>query len=284
MKNILNRINSWLLMTNYRNSFFEKRIRWQLHSFINYILYPEFRKSWDFRKIIYNSRTLIITLTSVLLLIGLSYVLGKTGNLEYIKNLKNNISFKISHISQLNNINNSKDSIINKLSTEVRSREYLEFKIIQEAKLTYIDNIKSVPDSIFFLMVSESDKYNIPYTIFFRVMEKESKFLFVKNNEGSSALGYMQVIESTFSKYYNKLDLSNGHTKGNNIRVAASLINSIHNFWSTKFKDDYKIWEYSLAEYGCGRSPMMDGRGGYFIPESVKPGINYVMREYKKIK
>lgn len=267
-------------MTTFQNRLFEKRIRWQLHSLINYILYPEFRYSWSLTKTIYNNRTIIIIINSFILFIGLSYILGKSVNLNHIKNLRENISFNEKNISQLNDISYSKDSIINKLSTEIRSREYLEYKIVQEAKLSYIDNLKSVPDSIFFLMVNESDRYNIPYTIFFRIMEKESRFLFVKNNEGSSAFGYMQVVASTFSKYYNKLELKNGHTQGNNIRVASSLINSIHRFWSSKFRDDRKIWEYSLAEYGCGRAPMMDGSGGFFIPESVKPGINYVMRVY----
>ena len=130
-------------------------------------------------------------------------------------------------------------------------------------------------------MIDEADKYKIPHVIFFRVMERESKFQFIKNNEGSSAFGYMQVVNSTFSKYYDKLNLKNGHTQGNNIRVAANLISSIHSFWVGKFKNDRTVWEYTLAEYGCGRAPMISG-DGYIIPESVKPGINYVMKYYGK--
>ena len=91
----------------------------------------------------------------------------------------------------------------------------------------------------------------------------------------------MQVVPSTFSKYYSKLNLKDGHTPGNNIRVAANLLYSIREFWKTQFKDDRKIWEYTLAEYGCGRQPMIDSSGGYFIPGSVKPGINYVMKCYE---
>jgi hypothetical protein len=174
-----------------------------------------------------------------------------------------------------------RDSTIDALSVELRSRNYLQYKVIQESKIEHISNLKSVPDSIFFLMVSEADRYKIPYFIFFRVMEKESKFQFIANTEGSSAFGYMQVIKSTFSIYYKKLNLKGGHTQGNNIRVSANLIHSIREFWRTKFKDEKKIWEYTLAEYGCGRSPMQDDNGDYFIPESVKPGINYVMRYYE---
>lgn len=160
-------------------------------------------------------------------------------------------------------------------------RNDLESKIIQESKITYTENFKAIPDSILFLMVIESDSYKIPHSIFFRIMERESKFLFVKNKEGSSALGYMQIIKSTFNSYYDKLELTGGHTATNNIKVAACLIDNIHGFWRKQFKDKRTAWEYTVAEYGCGRGPLLDSSGVYSIPDSIKSGINYVMRYYK---
>lgn len=184
-------------------------------------------------------------------------------------------------IGRLSVIVNHKETELNRMSIEVKSRGYLEYKIVGKSKISQINNLRTVPDSIFRLMIEEANRYNIPYVIFFRVMERESKFLFIPNSEGSGAMGYMQVVKSTFNMYYNKLKLKNGHTQGNNIRVAANLIYSIHSFWKSKFKNDRTVWEYSLAEYGCGREPMQM-EGGYFIPESVKPGINYVMKYYEK--
>jgi hypothetical protein len=160
-------------------------------------------------------------------------------------------------------------------------RSNLQYKIIRESKITYIENLKSIPDSILFLMASESDKYNIPYVIFFRIMEHESKFQFVKNTQGSSALGYMQIIKSTFNSYYDKLGLTGGHTKANNIIVAANLIDTIHRFWKKKFKNKRTAWEFTVAEYGCGRGPLINGKS-YSIPDSLRGGVNYTMKYYDK--
>ncbi len=160
-------------------------------------------------------------------------------------------------------------------------RSNLQYKIIRESKITYIENLKSIPDSILFLMASEADKYNIPYVIFFRIMEHESKFQFVKNTQGSSALGYMQIIKSTFNSYYDKLGLTGGHTKANNIIVAANLIDTIHRFWKKKFKNKRTAWEFTVAEYGCGRGPLINGKS-YSIPDSLRGGVNYTMKYYDK--
>ena len=160
-------------------------------------------------------------------------------------------------------------------------RNNLQYKIIHESKITYIENLKSIPDSILFLMASEANKYDIPYVIFFRIMEHESKFQFVKNTKGSSANGYMQIIKSTFNSYYNKLKLSGGHTQSNNIIVAANLIDTIHRFWRKKFKDRRKAWEFTVAEYGCGRGPLTNGKS-YSIPDSIRGGVNYTMKYYGK--
>ena len=133
-----------------------------------------------------------------LIIISLLLILiGQTMYNHYEYSRRNNLSMQI-----------ERDSIL---------RSNLQYKIIRESKITYIENLKSIPDSILFLMASEADKYNIPYVIFFRIMEHESKFQFVKNTQGSSALGYMQIIKSTFNSYYDKLGLTGGHTKSNNI-------------------------------------------------------------------
>mgnify|MGYP001172795863 CR=1 FL=1 len=282
MVRLLRKFDSWLLMSNHfdSNGFFEKKIRWQLHKLITWMLYPEFRSSWELGKIIYSNRYLISILISICILIFSSFYISKIFSRSEINNLKSTIYSKDNYIQNLSSEIVKKDSTIESLSVEIKSREYLQYKVVQQSNITHVSNLNSVPDSIFFLMVSEADRYNIPYVIFFRIMERESKFKFIANTEGSGAFGYMQVVPSTFSKYYSKLNLKGGHTPGNNIRVAANLLYSIREFWKTQFKDDRKIWEYTLAEYGCGRKPMMDSSGAYFIPESVKPGINFVMRYY----
>jgi hypothetical protein len=166
------------------------------------------------------------------------------------------------------------------MSKEVRSRDYLEYKIIKRSHIESIDNFKKIPDSIFFTMTEVIEKYKIPEVVFFRIMERESKFQFIDNKEGSSAKGYMQVVKSTFDQHYKKLNLLGGHNKENNIKVAASLLSTIHEFWKTQFpKDNRKSWEYSICEYGCGRLPMITNNG-FIIPSESRPGIDYVMSYY----
>lgn len=197
-----------------------------------------------------------------LVIISLLLILiGQTMYNHYEYSKRNNLSMQI-----------ERDSIL---------RSNLQYKIIRESKITYIENLKSIPDSILFLMASEADKYNIPYVIFFRIMEHESKFQFVKNTQGSSALGYMQIIKSTFNSYYDKLGLTGGHTKANNIIVAANLIDTIHQFWKKKFKNKRTAWEFTVAEYGCGRGPLIKGKS-YSIPDSLRGGVNYTMKYYGK--
>ncbi len=266
-------------MSDFRNKWFEKNIKWQLHSLIVYIIYPEFRYSRNIKSIIYSNKYLIYLTSIILISLISSFYIGRMISVGEIKELRSDIGDNVVEICRLNKSLVTSLNKISDISTEIRSRDYIQYKVISESKIEQISNLKSVPDSIFLLMVDEADKYKIPYVIFFRVMERESKFQFVSNTEGSGAMGYMQVVRSTFSMYYDKLKLVGGHTPGNNIRVSADLISSIHDFWESKFVDDRKIWEYTLSEYACGRAPM-SSESGYFIPESVKGGIDYVMKYY----
>lgn len=264
-------------MSNFQNKFFEKNIRWQLHSFINYLLYPEFRDSWNLKKIIKSNKTIITVFTVIAISLVSMFYTGKAVNRSYTNMIEQELDKRDSVVSSLVSTLSDKDSAMAKVL-----REYLNYKIINEAKVDsrYVSYLKEVPDSLFFLMIKESDKYKIPYVIFFRIMERESKFQFVDNTEGSSAKGYMQVVRATFKSYYDKLGLKGGHTKGNNIRVAANLISTMHSFWKNKFRDNRTAWEYTLAEYGCGRAPMTKKDGSYIIPDSSRWGVNYVMKYY----
>ena len=269
---ILKRLNQWLLTTSIESKFFESKIRWQLHSILNHILYPEFRKRFNPFKAIYSNRYLLLVIKSILILTFISFIGGYSVNRIYISSLKTELAQRDSLLL----LASGKDSMISAIT-----RKYFEYKVEKESKIKYMAQLKDVPDSIFFLMVRESDKYKIPYVIFFRIMERESKFQFVKNSEGSSALGYMQLIKSTFDLYSKKLGINPDHTPGNNVRVAAFMINDIHEFWTHQFKDERTRWEYTIAEYGYGRGPLIKNNK-CSIPDSLRGGVNYVMSCYGK--
>lgn len=173
--------------------------------------------------------------------------------------------------------------------TDIKS-EYTESSvnlrsvIISSYSFIHKDNLVNLDNSIFSLMVSECDKYKIPYPILFGVADKESGFRFIKNFEGSSAMGYMQITKSTFDDYYKKMGLTGGHTPENNIKVGAFYLYTMHENWKRRFKNDRTAWRWTLAEYavGLGGMQVVDSTNTirYRIPNQCIADINKVMRNY----
>jgi len=149
-------------------------------------------------------------------------------------------------------------------------------------------NISRIDDDILFLMVEQANKYKIPYTIYFRLIDRESGFKFIHNigkNGGSGAFGYMQIMPKTFKSFKKILNLRGGHTKVNNILVGSYMLSRSYNYWKSKGKSDKESWEFCLSEYNTGRGNMQiknNGKvSGYFIPNYTRSYINYIMKYYK---
>lgn len=177
-----------------------------------------------------------------------------------------------------------KEKNIDSLQNYLNSKEYLEFLIYKKANLDNFKlNLNRVDYEILDLMVSQANKYNIPYTIYFRLIDMESGFKFVIN-VSSGALGYMQLMPNTFKSYYKKLGLKGGHTKKNNIIIGSYKLNKNYKKWRKKGKSDYMAWRYTLAEYNTGLGNMQlkeNGKViGYYIPTYTHKYINYIMRYY----
>lgn len=273
-------------MGDFKNKWFERNMRWQLHSLIEYYLYPEFRDKKKIKPIIHANRYLIFFISVFLLTSIGAFIFGKKIQEGLILDLNNKIEYYTSLRSEMLKEISKKDSTISEMNKHLKSRKYIEYQIITECKITSIDNLKELPDSIFFLMVNESEKNGIPYMIYFRLIERESGFKFIANTEGSGAMGYMQIMPSTFKSYANILNLKGGHTPENNIKIGSYFLGKIFKIWNQKYKDEKTAWEYALCEYGCGKGSMQlysqdSTVVGYFIPNSLKPGIEKVMRYYE---
>jgi hypothetical protein len=157
-------------------------------------------------------------------------------------------------------------------------------EILDECTFIHEDNFRHMNRQIFALMVSECDKYDLPYSVFFSVIDKESGFKFIPNSEGSGAMGYMQLMPKTFSGNARKLGLKS-HTPENNVKVGAYLLYDLFTSWKSKYTDDETAWTWALAQYavGLGGMQVKDSSGiKYQIPESAKLGIEKVMRNYKE--
>jgi len=174
-------------------------------------------------------------------------------------------------------------SVITKKAYDYRL-DTIHKDLMNECTFIHEDNFRHMNRQIFALMVSECDKYDLPYSVFFSVVDKESGFKFIPNSEGSGAMGYMQLMPKTFSGNARKLGLKS-HTPENNVKVGAYLLSDLFNFWKSKYTDDETAWTWALAEYavGLGGMQVKDSSGiKYQIPESTKPGIEKVMRNYNE--
>jgi len=161
-------------------------------------------------------------------------------------------------------------------------RGYFQNVILNDCNFIHRENFLDLDPRVFELMVSECDKYDIPYSIFFSVVDRESGFRFIENSEGSGAMGYMQMMPQTFNYCSAKLDLAGGNTPENNIKAGAYHLYDLHNDWSRKFSND-ESWRWALAQYATGLGGMQveDSTGVHYeIPESTKPGIERVMNNY----
>jgi soluble lytic murein transglycosylase-like protein len=109
---------------------------------------------------------------------------------------------------------------------------------------------------IFRLMLAEGEANKIPFTVWFRVIDKESGYLFVNNASGSGAKGYCQVMPRTFRHYEKVLKLTDGHTKPNNIRVGARLLRDNANRYLAKNMSPAIAWARALKDYSGGNAPL----------------------------
>lgn len=162
-------------------------------------------------------------------------------------------------------------------------RSYYQRQILNECQFIHRENFVNLDPDIFELMINQCDKYDLPYTIFFSVVDKESGFRFIRNSEGSHAMGYMQMMPTTFNYCAKMIGLKGGHTPENNIRAGAYHLYDLHRDWSKKYPNDEEAWRWALAQYAAGLGGMQvkDSTGiHYEIPESTVAGIEKVMKNY----
>jgi len=296
VRKLIKRIyNRMVISTTSKNKFYEKYLRWQLINIIEKNMWGN--PSWkNIPKNIWNLRVILLVSISILTLSIVSYDIGVHYNDSKINQLESTIDLKDNHLSEMSVTESKlikylskKDHKIDSLKKFLESREYIEFVIQKEAKIDDFElNMSRVSDSILFLMKDQADKYEIPYTIYFRLIDKESGYKFIPNHGGSGAFGYMQLMPYTFKAYSKKLGLSGGHTKRNNVLVGSYMLYKNHKDWMERGKTDYNAWKFALAEYNAGESKMIirndnGDKIGYYIPNYTKSYINYIMKYYPKI-
>jgi soluble lytic murein transglycosylase-like protein len=188
-------------------------------------------------------------------------------------------------ISQKDSIIESKNKEIDSLIEYRNSKEYLEFLIYKRANLDNLKlNLSRVDYDILKLMVDQADEKEIPYTVYFRLVDMESGFQFISNME-SGAHGYMQLMPATFKMYYDRLGLEGGHTKENNIIIGSHMLKEGYNKWRSRGMGKMIAWMYTLSEYNTGEGKMQikndDGKViGFYLPSYTRRYVNFILKYF----
>jgi hypothetical protein len=278
MKHI-NKFMNFLLMTEFKNKKFNNVYRWKIYNFLLQLTDKD--SNLNIKKFI-KENTFILKIFLIFISVLTSGILIGIVSSEYkINNLKdhnNQMGVVIQHFYDLNNITNDSLYTIHQQYDSVKkyleSREWKEYIIKKESD---IDIPKNLPDSVFFFMENQRYKQNIPNSIFWRLIYKESTFRMVEN-VNSGAYGYMQVMPSTFEYLKEKVGVCQHNWKGN-ITVGTYLLRKNYDKFKNKGFDDKKSWELALSTYNAGIKPVVEA--GYNIPE-YKETINYVSFCLKK--
>lgn len=290
----LHRLSYKLIMSpSSKNRFYEKYIRWQLSVTLENIIYGD--KKWkNAFKYIWLNKVMVIMMILATSTLFLVYHMGSQSREKEISSLiaSNDYKYEIIQSQSVAIHNNEliiddKNNMIDSLNKFRESRDWLEYMIYSETKMDdFYLNMSRVDDDILFLMASQADKYEIPYSIYFRLIDVESGYKFIPNHGGSGAFGYMQVMPATFNSYAKKLNLKGGHTKKNNILVGSYMLYKNHKDWMDRGYDDRKAWEFALSEYNAGERNLQIVNGdkvvGWRIPSYTKSYISEIMETYNE--
>lgn len=173
-------------------------------------------------------------------------------------------------------------STLTNYETTLKSRKIYENIIVDVAKIRCSSSLRKLDDNIFFLMLSECAKYDIPLDIYFRLIDMESGFKFVRNTT-SGANGYMQVMPTTFSYLSKKMGIDGPHNKINNVLVGSYLLKHNYDSWQRRGFSDTKSWRLALAAYNAGEGNLQIKEGGKVVgwrePTYTHSYVNYIMKE-----
>lgn len=251
LKTKIKNLQSRLLMKNSGNEIFNTFFRKPFLSFSTWYLYPEFRKG-NFLVNFINQNRILFLFVNIFFLWTISlFFFGRLSAFEKVKNLESKLTKTTSALESSYKLINLKEITIDNLRIQTRSREYLQFVIKRDCQLRHYGALTKLPDDVFFTIIDEIEKYKIPYTIFFRLIDRESGFQFISNNQGSGAFGYCQVMPSTFKYASKKLKLKE-HNQINNIKVGAWVLKQGFDKYKKEGFDVKSAWYRSLIDYSGG--------------------------------
>lgn len=263
------KIESWRnkTMMNPSQNFIEK----QFMKITEWFIYPEFRKKFGFQDLLKRSKYLILAGLLFLIynisIISITYSVSHKEKVTQIEKLESKLEIAKDTIQNLEKGIEHKEVVLANLIEKTSSREYLEFVIKRDCHLRNPQNLSKLSDKVFYTIVEEIEKYKIPYTVFYRLIDFESGFTFA-TNVSSGAFGYCQVMPSTWNVLCKSLKLT-VHDEINNIKMGAYILKIGYDRYKKQGLDDKNAWTRSLVDYSGGSADLATKEMLYYKEGSI---------------
>lgn len=272
IKKNLQKLHKKLLLLSHKNNWFHNKIKIPLIDTISWYIYPEFRKNSIF-SLIKSNKVIILVFILFIFWTTSFFSVGRWISFMDKKEIISTLEYKLNKTNDIlyntNQVMNRKDSTISQLREQMGSRDYLQFVIKRDCHINNYENLTKLSDDVFFTIIDEIERYQIPYTIFFRMVDRETGFRFIPNNQGSGAYGYCQVMPSTFTDVAKKLGLKK-HDELNNIKAGAYVLKQNYNIYRHKGINEYNSWHKALTSYSGGDADLATYEMQYFKMDLVK--------------
>jgi hypothetical protein len=241
MKYDLVKFHHWLLLSTFRNKWFEENIKLQIISLLSWFIYPEFRKSNSFFSVLKQNKFFLTVFTIFILWTSGFFTFGKLLSIP-------EITYKYIFVKEL-------EPKPAKQDYNIHTTSLIKRIIIEDCKIEHIDNFHKLPNEVLHLMIKEVNEKNIPHIVFFKMVDHESGFRFIRNSEGSGAMGYCQIMPATFNQFKNRIGVKK-HTPQNNIRMGAFLLSDRYDYYLKQGNNHRKSWFLSLKDYAGGEDSL----------------------------
>jgi len=242
MKYDLIKFHHWLSISNFKSKWFEENIKLQIISLLSWIIYPDYKVNHNLFSILCKNK-LFLSIIGFVFIWSLSmYSFGRLTSLPQKVVLVQKNYFK-------------PDTTFLRFDKLKSERKYIEYVAKSKYKIRNYQNLRKLPDEVFFTLVSEIKRNKLPPSVVFRLIDQESNFLYV-TNKFSGAKGYGQILPSTESSIL-KIIGSTEHEKIDNIRCTSYHLKSRYDFYRKCGFSHKKSLEKSLLDYKGGSSSLI---------------------------
>jgi hypothetical protein len=249
MKHDLIKFLHWLSISTFKSKWFEENIKLQIISLLSWIIYKDYRNQTPIFKLISHNRFILTILLIISLWSTTLFTFGRLSNGTDIKIIKRKVVIN-DHLKEIDFEN---------LKSE---RRFIEYMVFSRYKIDHYHNLQKLPDDVFFTIISEIQNHRIPPSLFFRLLDQESGFTYIRNNK-SGAYGYGQNLPSTCKQILNTIG-STGHDKIDNIRVSAFHLARSYKDYTSKGFNPKESWYHSLLDYNGGSETLARDNMRYF--------------------